>query len=100
MESDPGGVFWQIQNFKKMPRNWFSFAVFIGREPDFVGFFNGFFQRANDFGVFWINFIGHVEGGFVDFGVFSDVSNRGEHLKIIAQIFFNSLCLSRRLDDD
>ncbi len=43
VESDAVSLFREVQNFEKMPRNRLSLAVFIGREPDFIGGFRGFF---------------------------------------------------------
>ncbi len=83
-----------------MPRDSFAFAVFIGGEPDGFGVFGGAFKLGNDFGVPRVDFVGNVKGGFVNFGVFANVPNRGEDMKILTKVFFDSMSLCRRLHDD
>ena len=61
-----------------MPRNRFSFAVFVGCEPNRVGIFTSFFKFSDDFFVVWINFVSHGEIIMhIDFGIFANMADRG-----------------------
>ena len=87
-----------------MPRNRFAFAVRVGREQDFVGFFGGLADRFDVLGVALDDLVFHAEIGGVHragFGLqIADVTIAGENVVIRAQIFFQRLGLGRRLDDN
>jgi hypothetical protein len=46
-----------------------------------------------------VDFVSDIESGFVDFGVFSDVADGGENMKILTEVFLDSVGFGRRLDD-
>ena len=49
----------------------------------------------------WINFVSHGEIiVHINFGIFTNMADRGKNLKIITEIFFNSLGFGGRLDDE
>ena len=73
MKSDTVGVFGEFENFHKMPRDCFAFAVFISCEPDSVSACSGFFEVVDNFSVIGINFISDIESIFIDFGILADV---------------------------
>ena len=84
-----------------MPRNRFSFAVFVGCKPNRISIFTSFFKFSDDFFVVWINFVSHGEIiVHIDFGIFANMADRSKNLKIITQVFFNSLGFGGRLDDE
>ena len=49
----------------------------------------------------WINFVSHSEIiVHINFCIFTNMADRGKNLKIITEIFFNSLGFGGRLDDE
>ena len=89
-----------------MPGDSLSFAVFIGREPDIFGRFNGFFPFGNDFALFGVDLVlrlkavSDVDRWRAIFGLLNDrtnVSNGRQHGKILTEVFLDRLGLGRTL---
>ena len=99
VEGDAFSVWGEIENFEQVPRDGFAFAILIGSEPDGVGGFGGFLKLGDDFLVIGVDFVGDIEGIFVDFGVLANVANGGKNLKITTQILFDSMGFGGGLND-
>ena len=83
-----------------MPRNSFSFAVFIRCEPDFVCGFGGFFKIGNNTLVPRVNFVSDVKSILIDLRIFANVAYRCKDSKITTEVFLDSMRLGRRLYDN
>ena len=100
VKSDTCGIFWELQDLAKVPRNCFSFAVFIRCEPDFISVFGSFFKIGNNTFVPRVNFISDVKSVLVDLSIFANVSDGSQNCKIFTEVFLDSVGLGWRLDDN
>ena len=58
-----------------MPRNGFTFAVFVSREPDSFGGGSGFFEVGDDFFVAFVDFVSDVKSILVDMSILTDMAD-------------------------
>ena len=103
MEHNAVGPLWvELQYFAKVPSNSFSFAVFIGCQPDGFGFFDCFAELGDRFLFISINFVDSLKIAVginwwcAVFGLFGDSSNMAnttEYLEIFSEVLFNGLGL-------
>ena len=100
----PGVLDWQAEHLGQVPRDGFSFAVFIACEPDGVGLLGGCAQGADEFGLLGGYFVLGLEVLEIDAEVVflqvADVSVTGQHFVVLAEEPLECLCLGGRLDDD
>ncbi len=95
----------QPQKVGKMPGDCLSFTIGVGRKIDIIAFFGELYQLIRQFflaldefilrGKFFLNI--HAEPVRVQI---TYVSHRGDDFITRSEIFFDSLCLCRRLNDN
>ena len=96
-----GVLFIKSEHFAQMPRDGFSFAVFIGSQPHFLGFLRLRLQFSNEFFLFiWNLIVGfqriHVDANLL-FLQITNVSIARHHFVVLTQKTLYSLGLGRTL---
>ena len=100
MKGDTVGILRKLEHFHQVPRNRFSFAVFISCEPNSISLGGGFFELVDDFGVVGVNFVSNIKSFFIDLGILADVAYRSQDMKVLTEVFLDSMGFGRRLDDN